>query len=136
MENETYPTTRQTNDEPSEKITTINNMTHMTEYVYEMYMKKLETIKDQLPTAAEIEMYRELPKENEEEGMEVEESAETQYEVIDEAPPAKRAAKETKKAEPKVFKPTPIVNEIPDEEEIPEKPSQEQEEETATNTEE
>ena len=107
---------------------TMNNMTQVTEYVYEMYMKKLEALKDQLPAETDTEMYSELPTENE--PMAVDANTATVYEIIDKQPPAKKPAKEnisSKKAEPKVFKPTPIVNEIAVDEEIePEEPEAEE----------
>ncbi|XP_023293066.2 RNA helicase aquarius [Lucilia cuprina] len=135
VENESYPTTRMTNDNPEEKIITINNMTQMTEYVYEMYMKKMESIKDQLPNNVETEIYKDLPKEDE--PME-ETSAEIEYEIIEKQPAVKRVQKENtaKKAEPKVFKPTPIVNEISDEiEESTEDHPEESEQQAETGTE-
>ena len=120
--NETYTTQRLTSDTLAEEnITTINNMTHMTQFVYDLYMKKLESIKDQLPTAAETDIYSDMPQEDE--PMEVAEEPETEYQIIENQPPAKRPVKEntTKKSEPKVFKPTPIVNEIAVDEEQTEK---------------
>lgn len=129
VENESNPSTRMTNENPEQKFITISNMTEMTEYVYEMYMKKLETIKEELPTSVEKQIYSELPKEDE--GMEVE-PTEIEYEIIDQPPPAKRTAKESssKKLEPKVFKPTPIVNEITEDDQETEESTQEESLET------
>lgn len=130
MENESYPTERKTNDDPPEEsIKTMENMTQMAQYVYQMYCKKLETIKDQLPqeSSADTEMYANIPTEetiqdSNNDGEEENELA--SMEVYE--PPAKKANKDvTSKdknstaASSKAFKPTPIVNEIEvDEEEV------------------
>ncbi|XP_005185025.2 RNA helicase aquarius [Musca domestica] len=130
VENESYPTERKTNDDPPEEsIKTMENMTQMAQYVYQMYCKKLETIKDQLPqeSSADTEMYANIPTEettqdSNNDGEEENELA--SMEVYE--PPAKKANKDaTSKdknstaASSKAFKPTPIVNEIEvDEEEV------------------
>lgn len=123
VKSETYGSSRMTNDHSEQDIITIENMTQMTEYVYEMYMSKVEAMKDQIPPATNSEMYSDSPKEDA--------VLETEYEIIDEQPPAKREAKENsaKKAEPKVFKPTPIINEVINQEEdvAEEEPTQQEE---------
>lgn len=95
-------------------------MTQMAHYVYEMYVKKLKTVKDKLPAkAVDTEMYANIPTEEcaedqSDDNQEEENEMET-MEVYE--PPAKKPtkevpAKEKPVASAKTFKPTPIVNEI------------------------
>ncbi|XP_017104861.2 RNA helicase aquarius [Drosophila bipectinata] len=100
---DSFPTDRLTNDPVgNEAIRTIENMTEMTQFVYERYMAKMEELKGTLPTEEELlAMRNQLPQEDEEN--------------VNEEPPEKRPAKEepvSKKKAPEAFKPTPIVNEI------------------------
>ncbi|XP_017468597.1 PREDICTED: intron-binding protein aquarius [Rhagoletis zephyria] len=121
LPDETYPTERLTNEEVDrQRIYEVNNMTQMAEHVYEVYMKRMEELKDKLPAEGDLQMYANLPQESAEEV----EDTQTIEEVTNETPesdepPKKRAAKETSKATKAAaaaFKPTPIVNEIGEDE--------------------
>ncbi|XP_060647054.1 RNA helicase aquarius [Drosophila nasuta] len=104
-----YPTERFTTDPVSNDSRTIENMSEMAEFVYQLYTKKMEQMKDTLPTEEELRaMRRQLPTDDNDENKE-EPVAATE---LDDEPPQKRAAKETKKKTAAVFKPTPILNEI------------------------
>lgn len=85
-------------------------MSEMAQFVYELYMTKIDQLKDKLPTEEELRvMRRELPNEDTDEF--AEEAAANATELNDE-PPQKKAAKEKTKKTPEAFKPTPILNEI------------------------
>lgn len=93
-------------------------MSQMAEYVYDMYMKRMEEIKDKLPVQGDLQMYAHLPQEIEEDVHATQETeAATEHAIPNveiEEPPAKRPNKETKKPVKTAakFTPTPIVNEI------------------------
>ncbi|EDV92549.1 RNA helicase aquarius [Drosophila grimshawi] len=118
-----YPTERLTSNPASDSISkTVENMTEMTQFVYELYMSKMEQLKDTLPTEEELHALRsQLPTEDDDD----ENDNVVATESTDE-PPQKRAAKETKsKKTPEAFKPTLILNEINvDEPEMEQQPEQ------------
>ncbi|XP_004519648.1 intron-binding protein aquarius [Ceratitis capitata] len=133
---ETYPIDRLTNENVDEqRICVVNNMTQMAEKVFEMYMKRMEELKDKLPAESDLQMYAHIPQEDEDEN-EAEPSADEAVgnanQTVDSSePPAKRVAKENKKAskEAAKFIPTPIVNEINAEDE--QEPDREEQTDTA-----
>lgn len=128
VENEIYPTNRLTNEQTTDNVITMNNMSQMAQYVYSMYVDKLDTIKDKLPKESDTEMYADIPQEEDPkkiDQMEVEEPEDELASMTIYEPPAKKVtpdvpAKDKTTSATKAFKPTPIVNEIDDVEEEPE----------------
>lgn len=107
---EVYPTERLTSNKVDDKdIKSVENMSEMAEFVYNLYMGKMEEMKGTLPTEEELRvMHKQLPNEDDDDDVEqVDALPET-----NEEPPQKRAAKESTSKTPEGFKPTPIVNEI------------------------
>ncbi|XP_075145338.1 RNA helicase aquarius [Haematobia irritans] len=123
VENEIYPTNRKAATDPEENIKIMENMTQMAHYVYGMYVKKLEQVKDKLPKeSADIEIYANIPTEQDNEEKQDDATQEEQNELASMEvyePPAKKPAKEpqSKEKTAEVFKPTLIINEIEVEEE-------------------
>lgn len=105
-----YPTERLTSDEVGDKsIKTVANMSEMAEFVYNLYMSKMEQMKGTLPTEEELRaMHKQLPNEDDDDDVETVEATPSD---ANEEPPQKRAAKDSSKTS-EGFKPTPIVNEI------------------------
>ncbi|XP_054727930.1 RNA helicase aquarius [Anastrepha obliqua] len=116
LQEETYPTQRLTDEKVDvQRIYEVKNMTEMAENICEMYMKRMEELKDKLPADADLQMYADLPQESVEESdiAQLTEQGANQA-VENDEPPTKRPAKETKKT-PKAaatFDPIPIVNEV------------------------
>lgn len=125
---EEYPTKRLTSEPASDDICkTVENMSEMAQFVYELYMTKMEHLKKTLPTEEEMQaMRRQLPTDD---GDEYDNEVPTNATEENEEPPQKRAAKETTKNASEAFKPTPILNEInvdePEMEQEQEAPDQE-----------
>ncbi|EDW66854.2 RNA helicase aquarius [Drosophila virilis] len=111
LPSDAYPTERLTSEPVADNISkTVENMSEMAQFVYELYMTKIDQLKDKLPTEEELQaMRRQLPNEDTDEF--AEEAAANATELDDE-PPQKKAAKEKTKKTPEAFKPTPILNEI------------------------
>lgn len=108
---EVYPTERLTSDKVDDKdIKLVENMSEMAEFVYNLYMSKMEEMKGTLPTEEELRaMHKQLPNEDDEDNVgEVDASPNE----ANEEPPQKRVAKESSTKTAEGFKPTPIVNEI------------------------
>lgn len=108
---EEYPTKRLTNETPSDDVCkTIENMSDMAQFVYELYMTKMEELKSTLPTEEEMQaMRRQLPKDDADD---FDNEASTIATEPNEEPPQKKIAKDNTKKTQEAFKPTPIVNEI------------------------
>lgn len=106
-----YPTERLTNDEVDENnIKSVTNMSEMAEFVYNLYMSKMEQMKGTLPTEEELRaMHKQLPNEDDDDDVE---TVEVVPDDAGEEPPQKRVAKDSKSKTSEGFKPTPIVNEI------------------------
>lgn len=102
-------------------------MSEMAEFVYNLYMGKMEEMKGTLPTEEELRvMHKQLPNEDDDDDVEQVDASPNE---ANEEPPQKRAAKESTSKTPEGFKPTPIVNEIHVEEDA------EMEQQTEENTE-
>lgn len=77
LETETFPTDRIAEDKPVLEPTTIENMSKMADFVYNIYMEKVNAMKEQMETLKAL--YDKIPKEADEEGEsddDAEESAE------------------------------------------------------------
>lgn len=85
-------------------------MSEMAEFVYNLYMAKMEEMKGTLPTEEELRaMHKQLPNEDGEDDVEEVDASSNE---ANEEPPQKRVAKESTSKTAEGFKPTPIVNEI------------------------
>ncbi|XP_070491078.1 RNA helicase aquarius [Chironomus tepperi] len=96
VEGENYPAKRQTGDKIDGNILTINDMTEMAQYVYKMYMSKMEEMRGEYEKMKEI--YEQIPQEQEQKN---------------EKSTTKDDNKKTKENVP--FVPIPIQNELDDE---------------------
>ena len=96
VDNETYPSERIIGDKITSKILTIADMPEMAQFVYKLYMKKIDAIKEEMEKMKEI--YEQVPKEE---------------------PPKPEEAEKKKdddnNKEPMPFMPIPIRNEIDEE---------------------
>lgn len=63
LENETYPTKRLSTDEITGNVVTMNDMTEMAQYVYKIYMSKMEEMRDEFEKMKII--YEQIPQEQE-----------------------------------------------------------------------
>jgi len=108
-----YPTDRLTSDPVTDDGSkSVEHMSEMAEFVYQLYMNKMEQLKDKLPTEEELRaLRRQLPTEDDDENDE-EDAVDTNEAEINEEPPQKRVANEKAKNTTEAFKPTPILNEI------------------------
>ncbi|XP_030376024.1 RNA helicase aquarius [Scaptodrosophila lebanonensis] len=111
---DSYPTQRLTVDKVDCKACkVVENMSEMAQFVYDLYVKKMETLKDQLPSEEELrDMYNQLPQEDDNN------TGATEIPTETEEPPEKKVAKDKSKNKAgNPFKVTPILNEISGEEE-------------------
>ncbi|XP_002000180.3 RNA helicase aquarius [Drosophila mojavensis] len=129
---EEYPTKRLTSETPSDDVCkTIENMSEMAQFVYELYMTKMEELKKTLPTEEEMQAMRsQLPKDDADDS---DNDASAIATEANEQPPQKKVAKDNTKKTQEAFKPTPIVNEINvDEPEMEQQETQGQEADATT----
>lgn len=123
ISNEMYPTERNINDHINE-YRNISNMSEMAEFVYNMYMEKLETLKEQMIDAQKI--YENLPQEDDQQEENSNEaimnndenndsSMQTDTETVQQNINPETISKEKEKNKNCTsFKETPIVNEVED----------------------
>lgn len=82
LQTESFPTERLAEDEPEEQCSTIDNMSAMADFVYKIYMEKVNVMKEQMETLKTL--YDKMPKEIEEE--EKEDDAEDESTEVNEQP--------------------------------------------------
>ncbi|XP_068154330.1 RNA helicase aquarius [Drosophila tropicalis] len=130
---DSYPTERLAGEAvPEESCRSIENMSDMAQFVYELYMAKMSELKGKIPSEEELRAMR--PQDDDEEDPEVVPPVETN---TSDEPPQKRLAKDKKKGgdNSATFKPTPIQNEINvDEAEIEQKEGLHQKDKSADET--
>lgn len=121
-----YPTERLTsNTVTDDDSKTVEHMSEMAEFVYKLYMNKMEQLKDKIPTEEELRAMRnQLPTEDDDDENDEEDEVAINAAEINEGPPQKRVAQEKCKKTTEAFKPTPILNEINVEDAEVEKPEQ------------
>uniref|UniRef100_A0A1A9X2R8 RNA helicase aquarius n=1 Tax=Glossina brevipalpis TaxID=37001 RepID=A0A1A9X2R8_9MUSC len=112
LENERYHTERLTDDKPADPVKIIENMTQMAEYVFELYTKQLEIIKDQLPPATELQGLTNDDLFAETTPMTSTENFETATNALNERPSKSTVNEKSSKMPAKPFKPTTIINEV------------------------
>lgn len=118
---EVFPTNRLSGDSVEESVSKkVNTMSEMAEFVYNLYMTKINALQEQMSEVEKI--YENLPKDTEvmevdsqerhEDDEDHENEDEIIHKIIEPVPASKKKPKPAPTKEPEKFKQTPIINEI------------------------